>query len=218
MGGRPVPNEDLVALPNWLVLEAAHRRGGADPAGGRRAALLPARARRSLRGCPARAARPRPSRPGDARCAAAASSAWPACTRRRSAWTLTPHNWSGRVEVISALDGRVMNRGVARYRQLEGRHLDGGGPRTFGSDVIALKSRTRQSSIEIAEAARTRVYGGEEELEVARSIYQMRGLHPAGPGIRGAARRRRFASRRWWRSTPRAIGRSASPCATRRRA
>jgi hypothetical protein len=46
---------------------------------------------------------------------------------------LTPENWSGRVEVVSALDGRVTNDGVARYGQLEGRHLDPVGPRTFGS-------------------------------------------------------------------------------------
>src|SRR5262249_56522018 len=43
-------------------------------------------------------------------------------------WTLVPENWSGRVEVISALDGRVSNAGVARYRELEGRHLDPGSP------------------------------------------------------------------------------------------
>ena len=38
--------------------------------------------------------------------------------------------------------------------------------------MIALKARTRQSRIEIAEAARTRVYRGAEELEVTRSTYQ----------------------------------------------
>jgi hypothetical protein len=29
-------------------------------------------------------------------------------------WTLTPENWSGQVEVVSGLDGRVTNGGVAR--------------------------------------------------------------------------------------------------------
>ena len=38
MGGRPVPNEDLVNLPNWLVLQAPHRGRGGDPARKRRAA------------------------------------------------------------------------------------------------------------------------------------------------------------------------------------
>ena len=87
-------------------------------------------------------------------------------------WDLTPLNWSGRVEVVSALDGRVVNKGVARYRQLEGRHLDPQGPRVEGVDVVALKTRTRQSRIEVAEAARTRVFSDGEELDVARSTYQ----------------------------------------------
>jgi trehalose/maltose hydrolase-like predicted phosphorylase len=88
-------------------------------------------------------------------------------------WTITPENWSGRVEVVSALDGRVTNRGVARYRQLEGRHLDPVSPRTFGPDVIAVKVQTRQSNIYIAEAARTRVFRGDEPLDAERSLYQM---------------------------------------------
>ena len=39
--------------------------------------------------------------------------------------------------------------------------------------MIALKVRTRQSRIEIAEAARTRVYQDDHELDVVRSIDQM---------------------------------------------
>ncbi len=88
-------------------------------------------------------------------------------------WELEAHDWSGRIKVLSILDGRVLNRGVARYQQLWGRHLDSEGPRTYGSDVIALRVRTRQSRIEIAEAARTRMYRGDQELDVARSIDQM---------------------------------------------
>ena len=88
-------------------------------------------------------------------------------------WTLTPENWSGRVEVVSALDGRVTNQGVARYRQLEGRHLDPVSRGRSGPDVIALKAQTRQSSLEVAEAARTRVYRGGEQVAVERSLYQM---------------------------------------------
>jgi trehalose/maltose hydrolase-like predicted phosphorylase/beta-phosphoglucomutase-like phosphatase (HAD superfamily) len=88
-------------------------------------------------------------------------------------WELVAENWSGRVEVVSALDGRVLNRGVARYHQLWGTHLDAQGPRLHAADVIALKVSTRQSRIDIAQAARTRVYHGEEELPVARSTHQM---------------------------------------------
>jgi trehalose/maltose hydrolase-like predicted phosphorylase len=88
-------------------------------------------------------------------------------------WTLTPENWSGRIEIVSALDGRVTNRGVARYRELEGRHLDPVSPRTFGPEVIALKVQTRQSNIYVAEAARTRVYAGDDVVAVDRGLFQI---------------------------------------------
>src|SRR5262249_33706754 len=91
-------------------------------------------------------------------------------------WTVTPTNWSGQVEVISGLDGRVSNHMVARYRDLEGRHLNPVSPRTFGPEIIALKVQTRQSNIYIAQAARTRVFhgdAGDGPLEVTRSLYQM---------------------------------------------
>jgi trehalose/maltose hydrolase-like predicted phosphorylase/beta-phosphoglucomutase-like phosphatase (HAD superfamily) len=88
-------------------------------------------------------------------------------------WTLVPENWSGSVEVVAGIDGRVVNRGVARYQQLWGRHLDPQGPRIHAPDVIALKVRTRQSRIEIAQAARTRVYRGDDELLVGRRTHQM---------------------------------------------
>ena len=99
-------------------------------------------------------------------------------------WTVTPENWSGRVEMISALDGRVTNRGVTRYRSLEGRHLDPVSPRTFGPEIIALEVRTRQSRIYVAEAARTRVYD-EGPLDVDRRPLPDAGLHPPGALLRG---------------------------------
>ena len=87
-------------------------------------------------------------------------------------WTLTPQNWSGRVEIVSAIDGRITNRGVARYLELEGRHLDPVSPRTFGPEVIALKVQTRQSNVYVSQAARTRVFAGGVPLAVERTLYQ----------------------------------------------
>src|SRR4029450_13408663 len=59
--------------------------------------------------------------------------------------TLVPEDWSGRLEVRSAIDGRVTNAGVERYRSLEGRHLAPveGGP--AGEDMVWLQVETRQS-------------------------------------------------------------------------
>jgi trehalose/maltose hydrolase-like predicted phosphorylase len=171
MGGRPVPNEDLVTLPNWLVLKL--RIDGEELVRLGNVELLSYRHELDVRY--AVLLRELRIRDRAGRESTLCSRRFVSMARMHQAgivWTLTAHNWSGRVEVISALDGRVVNHGVARYRQLEGRHLNGGGVRTFGPDVIALKSRTRQSSIEIAEAARTRVYGEEGQLEVERGLYQ----------------------------------------------
>lgn len=68
--------------------------------------------------------------------------------------TLTPKNWSGRVEIRSALDGRVINYGVARYRELNSRHLDilDAG---VADDHAYVLVETNQSGLKVAEAART---------------------------------------------------------------
>src|SRR5208282_2877948 len=79
----------------------------------------------------------------------------------------------GRVEVVTAIDGRVNNSGVARYQQLEGRHLNPVSPRTFGPEVIALKAETRQSNLYISQAARTRVFRDGQPLPAGRTLYQM---------------------------------------------
>jgi trehalose/maltose hydrolase-like predicted phosphorylase len=171
MGGRLVPNEDLVNLPNWLVLKL--RIEGEEPFSLENVELLAYRHEYDVRS--ALVIRELRFRDRAGRETSLNSRRFVSMDRMHQAavaWQLTPENWSGGVELVSALDARVLNQGVARYRQLEGRHLDPQGARLYGADVIALKSRTRQSRIEVAEAARTRVYSGEEELEVARSTHQ----------------------------------------------
>jgi trehalose/maltose hydrolase-like predicted phosphorylase len=171
MRGHPVPNEDLVNLPNWLVLKLCI--DGDEPVRFGNVELLSYRHEYDFRSALVmRELRFRDRAGRDTRLRSRRFVSMHRMHQAAIAWDLTPENWSGRVEVVSALDGRVLNRGVARYRQLEGRHLDPQGPRIQGADVIALKARTRQSRIELAEAARTRVYRGEDELEVDRSTYQ----------------------------------------------
>jgi trehalose/maltose hydrolase-like predicted phosphorylase len=172
LGGVPVLNEDLVNLPNWLVLklriegEDAIRFGDVD--------LLDYRHELDLR-------RAVTTRSVSLRDASGRETTLCSCRfvsmahpdRAGIEWTLTASNWSGRVEVVSAIDGRVANRGVARYLELEGRHLDPVSPRTFGPDVIALKVQTRQSNVYISQAARTRVFAAQQLVAVERSLYQM---------------------------------------------
>ena len=171
MGVHPVPNEDLVNLPNWLVLKL--RIEGEEPCGLGNVELLSYRHEYDFRNALVmRELRFRDRAGRETRLRSRRFVSMHRMHQAALAWDLTPENWSGAVEVVSALDGRVVNQGVARYRQLEGRHLDPQGPRIHSTDVIALKARTRQSRIEVAEAARTRVYRGGEEVEVARSTYQ----------------------------------------------
>ena len=71
--------------------------------------------------------------------------------------TLLPVNWSGSVTFRSALDGRVSNGGVARYRGLASRHLAPVEAGAWDSETILLEAETSQSHIRVAEAARTRL-------------------------------------------------------------
>jgi len=79
---------------------------------------------------------------------------------------ITACDWSGRVRVESALDGSVTNAGVERYQALEGRHLEPLATDPVGEDGVLLKVRTRQSRLEVALAARTRLYRDGEALDI----------------------------------------------------
>ena len=72
--------------------------------------------------------------------------------------SLTPRNWTGRLQIRSALDGRVRNAGVKRYQQLRSDHLDALLSQPIGEDGIALVVRTNQSQLTIAQAARTQLF------------------------------------------------------------
>ena len=172
LGGLPVLNEDLVNLPNWLVLRL--RIEGEEAIRLADVELLAYRHEYDIRN--ATVWRRLRFRDRAGRDTALESRRFVSMADPHHAgieWTFIPENWSGRVEVISALDGRVSNGGVARYRQLEGRHLNPVSSRTFGPEVIALKAETRQSNLYISQAARTRVFQGGAALPASWTLYQM---------------------------------------------
>jgi len=172
LGGLPVLNEDLVNLPNWLVLQL--RIEGEDAIRLADVELLDYRHELDIRY--ATVVRRLRFRDRSGRQTALQSRRFVSMADHHHAaieWTLVPENWSGRVEVVTAIDGRVRNGGVARYEQLEGRHLSPVSPRTFGPEVIALKAETRQSNLYISEATRTRVFHGGQPLPVTRALHQM---------------------------------------------
>ena len=169
VAGRPVENEDLVNMPNWLCL--TYRIDGGpwldlsacdifdyhhelNLAGG----LMTRRLR-------VKDARGRVTRLVSRRFV---SMAHPHIAALE--WRLSAENWSGRLELRSALDGRVVNWGVKRYRALEGRHLVPEDTEKIDTDAIGLVVRTSQSCIRVAQAARTRVYADGKERNVRRRL------------------------------------------------
>jgi trehalose/maltose hydrolase-like predicted phosphorylase len=159
VAGRTVENEDLVNAPNWLPL--TFRIEGGDWFSLDTATLLSFRQELDLRrGVLTRTVRVRDGHGRTTR-----------VTQRRLVsmddphlaaleTTILPEDWSGRIDVRSALDGRVANTGVARYRGLSGGHLCPDGSGTDG-DTMWLRVRTVSSRIAIAVAARTWVTGAE---------------------------------------------------------
>jgi alpha,alpha-trehalase len=91
-------------------------------------------------------------------------------------WTLTPENWEGAIEVRSALDGTVANNGVQRYRDLNGNHLTFVESGLEGEDGIYLVVQTKQSHIQMAQAAQTRAFTGDDPAPVTRTHHE----DPAG--------------------------------------
>ncbi len=78
-------------------------------------------------------------------------------------WELTPLNYSANITVESVLDGRIINDGVERYRQLNQRHLQPvmeNGESTKSYLVV----KTTQSDIEVAEAAKLAIFENNQQI------------------------------------------------------
>jgi len=172
VAGRRVENEDLVNLPNWLplrfrVLDAPGTPGAADGPGPPwwtpdQGGLLEYRQELDLRqGVLNRSLRLEDSRGRRLRVRQSrlVHMGEPHLAALRT--TFTAEDWSGTIEVESAVDGDVTNAGVARYRALGGRHLAGHDAGAAAPDTLWLRCHTVTSGIGVALAARTRLAGGE---------------------------------------------------------
>ncbi|NOZ45747.1 MAG: HAD-IA family hydrolase [Chlorobi bacterium] len=72
-------------------------------------------------------------------------------------YNVTPLNYSAKINFKSILNGNVINNGVKRYRQLSQNHLNEV-TQGFEENYSWVVSKTKQSEIEIAEAARLKIY------------------------------------------------------------
>lgn len=171
IAGRVIENEDLVNLPNWLVLK--FRIEGDDWFDVRAVELLDYRQALNLKqGILKRSVRFRDKQGRET-----------TLIQRRFVHrihmhlagqeiTVIPENWSGRIQFQSALDGTVVNAGVERYKQLNSKHLtfiEGG--RT-DDDILYLLVETNQSHIRIAEAAATTVIVDNKQVEVQKTLIE----------------------------------------------
>jgi trehalose/maltose hydrolase-like predicted phosphorylase len=170
IAGREIENEDLVNWPNWLPLSFRHP--GEDWFRVEQVELISFRQEllmqkalllrklhfRDGQGRETRLVSRRLVHMGDPHTAALE-------------WELTPLNWSGEIEVRSALDGQVINNGVARYRALESRHLEPLKAGAQNEETIFLLVQTTQSNLRMALAARTRLFPAKENYLVSRSSH-----------------------------------------------
>ncbi|MFI0941705.1 glycoside hydrolase family 65 protein [Streptomyces sp. NPDC021020] len=176
VAGREVDNEDMVNLPNWLPLRV--RPAGGSWFGPDDCEVLDHEVVLDLRrGTLERRMR---LRDGAGRILATTETRLvhmgdPHLAAQRL--VVTAEGWSGELEIEAGLDGDVTNSGVARYRDLDGRHLTGHRTGARGQDTGWLTCRTSSSGIEVALAARVRATGADVRAQ------------PPVPGGRGVLRR-----------------------------
>lgn len=173
--GRVVENEDLVNMPNWLVLEFRVDDGKwFRPLG---AELLDYTQELDLRrGVLERQLRFRDEQGRTTSVQSRRLVSMHDPHLAASETTFTAEDWSGRIEWRSALDGTVVNAGVKRYSSLNSKHLEPVETKLVDAETIYLKVRTNQSRHEVAQTARTKLLRGGEALEVERHTDEQPGF------------------------------------------
>jgi alpha,alpha-trehalase len=174
IAGRVIENEDLVNFPNWLSLH--FRIDGGDWFDLRDVDILDFHQELDLKaGLLTRRVRFRD-----------ASERTTSFVERRFVHLARSHvaglqmevcaeDWSGALEFRSSIDGRVINEGVERYKRLASQHHKLVEMEQVDEETVYLKVRTLQSRLEVATAARTRVYCNGERLEPRRRLHEESG-------------------------------------------
>jgi len=174
IAGRVVENEDLVNIPNWLPLK--FKLEGSDWFNLSKVKILYYRQKLDMyQGVLHRCVRfeDEKGRICVLRNRRIVSMSDPHLAVQET--TLLAENFSGKVEILSALDGKVTNSGVKRYLQLNNQHLVGLLEKELGYDSMLLKVQTSQSEIRIAQGARTKVFVESEEIFPERKLLKERG-------------------------------------------
>ncbi|WP_338932779.1 glycosyl hydrolase family 65 protein [Streptomyces netropsis] len=163
VAGRQIENEDMVNLPNWLLLRfrmlSSDGRAGpwfapdtCDVTGYRQ--VLDLRQGTLTRTFRYRAGDGRALRVEQCRLVHMGD---PHIGALRTVFVA--EGWDGRIEVEAGLDGNVMNTNVHRYRDLDRRHLTGVRAGVAERRTVWLRCRTRTSEVGIGMAQRAEVVG-----------------------------------------------------------
>ncbi|MFJ1730534.1 glycoside hydrolase family 65 protein [Streptomyces sp. NPDC088254] len=190
VAGRRVVNEDLVNLPNWLLLRLRLRRAEGEWGpwiSSSTHTLLDHRHTLDLRrGTLTRTFRHRLNERdvlsveqtrlvhmGDPHLAALRT-------------VITAENWSGEIEIESSIDGEVINGNVHRYRALDRHHVTHVRTGAHEPHTVWLTCRTRTSDVSVALASRTTVTtdgpSASSGLRPARRRAVHRLVVPSSPG------------------------------------
>ncbi|MGW1952920.1 glycoside hydrolase family 65 protein [Streptomyces sp. NPDC001920] len=189
VAGRRVVNEDLVNLPNWLLLRVRLRfADGSTSPWFSPDRWQPLDHRHSLdlrRATLTRTFRFRDDEAGvlSVEQVRLVHMADPHLAALRT--VVTAEEWSGELEVESVLDGDVINSNVHRYRSLNRHHLVRVRTGASAADVTWLSCRTSTSDIGIGMAARTVAVGRpptSSELRASRRRAVHRLVVPVAPG------------------------------------
>ena len=169
IAGRVVENEDLVNLPNWLALE--FRIADGDWFDARTVKVLSYRQELDLRRGVLFRTISFEDRQGrrttlKERRLVSISDMHLAALEL----ALTAENWSAKVAVRSAIDGRVVNAGAKLYRRFNNKHLEPLTGEVVGEDGVYMLVRTCQSNVYVAQAARTQAFVNGELRERRRRV------------------------------------------------
>jgi alpha,alpha-trehalase len=171
IAGRVVENEDLVNMPNWLFFTFRPENG--DWLNLMSVEVLSFRQELNIRhGILTRTLRFRDKQNRETRLTSRRIVHMANMHLAALETTITPENWSGRIQVRSGLDGTVINAGVERYKQLNSKHLETLKTGMADDDIIFLLVQTSQSQIRVAQAALTRVFCGDAQIEAEQKIVE----------------------------------------------
>jgi trehalose/maltose hydrolase-like predicted phosphorylase len=171
LGGREIENEDLVNLPNWLPLTFRIRGGewfdlasvellAYEQELDLRAGTLSRHIRfRGAEGFVSTLVQRRFVSMDDAHVA---------CLQT----TIVAEDWSGRLDLRSGIDGRVVNAGVPRYRDLANRHLRPVEPAAVDDQSVQMVVETTQSHVRVGLATRTRAFLDARPVSADRRVVE----------------------------------------------